>query len=164
MRGRDAMSGRGRKRGRSGTTEHQEQAALFRWAAFTEARWPELALLHAIPNGGQRNKIVAARLKAEGVKPGVPDICLPVARGDWHGLYIELKAVGGRPSREQRQWILALRHQGYRAELCVGWAGARDLIEDYLTTSAGTGRRLVADGNNPAQGERHHGSTDRQHA
>ena len=54
--------------------EHVEQAALFRWAEFARARLPELTLLHAIPNGGHRHKATAARLKAEGVKRGVPDL------------------------------------------------------------------------------------------
>ena len=57
-------------------SEHQEQVALFRWAEFAIARWPELALMYAIPNGGHRHKAVAAGLKAEGVKRGVPDVCL----------------------------------------------------------------------------------------
>ncbi|MES9947195.1 MAG: VRR-NUC domain-containing protein [Candidatus Thiodiazotropha sp.] len=156
MTSEGAMSGQGRKRTRNGATEHQEQAALFRWATFAQARWPELGLLHAIPNGGQRNKIVAARLKAEGVRPGVPDLCLPVARGRWHGLYIELKALGGRPSKAQRQWIRALRRQGYRAELCVGWTGARRMIEDYLNTGVEAGRRTAVE-TLPANGERSHG-------
>lgn len=43
-------------------SEHAEQVALFGWAVFASVRWPELALLHAIPNGGHRNKITAARL------------------------------------------------------------------------------------------------------
>lgn len=113
-------------------SEHEEQVALFRWAEFARARWPELALLFAIPNGGERHPAVAAKLKAEGVKRGVPDICLPVACGVFHGLYVELKSATGRASGEQRGWIDALRVQGYRAEVCRGWLQARDVIMDYL--------------------------------
>jgi hypothetical protein len=158
------MSAQGRKHPGNRTTEHQEQATLFRWAAFAEARWPELALLHAIPNGGHRNKVVAAKLKAEGVRAGVPDLCLPVARGRWHGLYIELKAKGGRASPRQLEWFGALRRQGYRVELCVGWTAARQVIEGYLSTGADTGRRPAATATIPAQGEQRHGSTDRPRA
>ncbi len=61
-------------------TEHVEQVSLMRWAALTKRRRPELALLYAIPNGGDRHKAVAAKLSAEGVKSGVPDLCLPVPR------------------------------------------------------------------------------------
>ncbi len=116
--------------------EHAEQAALFRWAAMASARHPALHLLHAIPNGGHRDIRVARKLKAEGVKRGVPDLCLPVARGGFHGLYIELKALDGTATREQRRWVVALRLQGYRAEVCRGWCEARALIVAYLQGDA----------------------------
>jgi hypothetical protein len=80
-------------------TEHDEQVALSRWVTLLQPRHPELALLHAIPNGGHRHKAVAVRLKAEGVKRGVPDLCLPVPRGGHHGLYLEMKTRQGRKSR-----------------------------------------------------------------
>jgi hypothetical protein len=115
-------------------TEHAEAVALMRCVRLHEARWPELRLLYAIPNGGDRHPIVAAKMKAEGVRAGVPDYCLPVPRGGYHGLYVELKTPTGYPSREQRAWIAALREQGYRAEVCRGWAAAWDVIRDYLTT------------------------------
>ena len=121
--------------------EHAEQAALFRWAEFARSRLPELALLHAIPNGGHRHKATAARLKSEGVKRGVPDVCLPVARNGAYGLYIELKTERGKPTPEQLGWIRALRRQGYAAEVCRGWESARSMIEHYLT--AGPHREAV---------------------
>lgn len=114
--------------------EHQEQAALFDWVALSEPRWPELALMYAIPNGGERHPAVAVRLKAEGVKAGVPDLCLPVARGGYHGLYIELKSREGKLSAEQRHWLANLEGQGYRAAMVRGWEAAQRLIEDYLST------------------------------
>jgi hypothetical protein len=115
-------------------SEHDEQTTLFRWALFARPRHPELALLFAIPNGGQRHKAVAARMKAEGVRAGVPDLCLPVARGGFHGLYLELKTAAGTVSRAQRQWLQALAREGYRAEVCKGWQAAKAVIEDYLGT------------------------------
>jgi hypothetical protein len=116
------------------TSEHVEQVTLMRWAALHERRWPALRLLHAVPNGGHRFKAVAVAMKAEGVKRGVPDLDLPVARGPWHGLRIELKAKGGRLTREQATWIKLFRAAGYRAEVCTGWEAARDLILEYLHT------------------------------
>src|SRR5215203_2049252 len=113
------------------STEHQEQAALIRWATLSTGAHPELAMLYAIPNGGARHPVVAAKLKAEGVKRGVPDLCLPVPRGEYHGLYVELKAAGGRPTVEQRAWITALEALGYRARVCVGWEAAREAIKKY---------------------------------
>ena len=114
-------------------TEHAEQAALVRWSELASHRHPELRLLHAIPNGGNRNIVTAKKLKAEGVKPGVPDLCLPVPIVQYAGLYIELKRrKGGRLSDEQTWWIAELRRQGYRVEVCRGWDKARAAIETYL--------------------------------
>lgn len=102
---------------------------LFRWAEYR----PDLKLMHAIPNGGKRDIQTAARLKAEGVKPGVPDIFLPVARGGKHGLYIELKRrKGGTVSAAQEAWIRALALQGYQCAVCHGWEAAKDEIERYM--------------------------------
>ncbi len=74
-----------------------------------------------------------AKLKAEGVKAGVPDYILPVAAGGFHGLAIELKRQqGGRTSGEQEQWIEALRAEGWRAEVCKGWQQALSVLGEYL--------------------------------
>lgn len=114
-------------------TEGQEQATLFSWAAMQTRRLPELRLLFHVPNGGSRGKGEAGRFKAEGVKPGVPDLCLPVARCGWHGLFIELKRQkGGRVSREQIQWLTDLEREGYRAEIAQGWQEAARILESYL--------------------------------
>ncbi len=113
-------------------TEHKEQVTLFRWVALVRSSHPELELLHAIPNGGHRHKVVAARLKAEGVKRGVPDLCLPVASNGSHGLYIEMKTRKGRLSEYQKFWAEALLANGYRFELCRSWQEAALTIADYL--------------------------------
>ena len=113
--------------------EADEQTALFKWAAFNTAKYPELNLMYAVPNGGSRNPIEAAHLKAQGVKPGVPDICLPVPSGRFTALYIELKRrKGGKVSEAQRGWIAALNRVGCRAVVCRGWDEARVEIERYL--------------------------------
>lgn len=102
-------------------TEAQEQTAVFNWATVMERRWPELRLIHHCPNGGSRNAREAHNLRMQGVKAGIPDIFLPVARGGWHGLYIEMKRrKGGRVSVDQQRMILALRAQGYKVEVCRG--------------------------------------------
>ncbi len=114
-------------------TESEEQQALFRWAAYESGAHPELMLLYHIPNEGKRSRATGARLRAEGLKRGVPDICLPVPRGNWHGLYIELKRLrGGRVSDEQQGWLDALNEQGYFAVVCRGWQQAAAEIQNYL--------------------------------
>lgn len=119
-------------------SERDEQKALFEWAAKVEGRRPELAMLFAIPNSGgykggfRSNARIVAEMKRQGLKPGVPDICLPVARRGRHGLFIELKAGKGKATEKQLDWIAALVSQGYHAAVCRGWDEARAVIEEYL--------------------------------
>ena len=98
--------------------EHHDQVALFRWAAWNLARYPELEWMYAVPNAAKRSPRQGAYMKAEGLKAGVPDICLPVARGGYNGLYIEMKIKGNKPTEKQLEWHVALREQGYRVEVC----------------------------------------------
>lgn len=112
--------------------ESEEQIALFQWAEMMSRRYSELSLLYHIPNGGARSKGTAGRLKAEGVKSGVPDICLPVAKGKYHGLYIEMKVGNNKPTPNQVKWLDALREQGYQAKVCYGWVEASKEIESYM--------------------------------
>ena len=116
-------------------TEAQEQMTLFSWAAMQSGKYPELNLLYHVPNGGSRHKAEAGRLRAEGVKAGVPDLCLPVARGQYHGLYIELKAGENTTTKKQKEWLEYLRQQGYYTAVCYGWQPAAQLIEQYLLHS-----------------------------
>ena len=120
--------------------EDLEQAALFERLAW---ELPDVLAFH-IPNGGKRNALEAKRLKAQGVKPGVPDICIPMARGGYHGLYIELKrpiqdgksGMGTRRcapiSQAQELIIQRLREEGYYAIVCYGADGAFEVIKKYL--------------------------------
>jgi hypothetical protein len=118
-------------------TEHEEQAALFAWAAANEGARPELGLMFAVPNGGYRPMATAAMLRAEGVRAGVPDVFLPIMRraGDgriWGGLFIEMKRRPNKPTPEQAQWIAALRVAGYMAVVCWSAQEAIDVITNYL--------------------------------
>lgn len=87
-----------------------------------------------IPNGGKRNITEAVRFKRAGVKAGVSDIFLPVARKEYQGLFIEMKrADGGKVSDAQKRFIYAVKKQGYAASVCNGWKEAVRIIEEYLT-------------------------------
>jgi len=80
------------------------------------ARWldKEGILFYHIPNGGKRDKREAAKFKRTGVKAGIPDICIPIPKKQYHGLYGELKRRrGGKLSDKQRYWIDTLSGQGY---------------------------------------------------
>ena len=109
---------------------HQQQ--VFQWAQWLSRKYPELELMYHVPNEGKRSKAAGGRLKAEGLKAGVPDICLPVARGQYHGLYIELKSGKNKATEAQEWWIAALTRQGYFAKVCYGWQEAHACIERYL--------------------------------
>lgn len=117
---------------RRGDAEHRAQVAVVTWATLARAEFPELALLFAIPNGGHRNVIVAKKLKAEGVKAGVPDLFLPVARGGYHGLFIEMKAGKNRPSQEQLELMNRLVLESYRCAVCYSSADAESILRHYL--------------------------------
>lgn len=106
---------------RSVPTEHEEQTALI-----TRLRLalPELeSMLTAVPNGGDRNVLVAAKLRKEGVKKGYPDLLIDLPRGPYHGARIEMKRVNAPPSAvkaDQAEWIEALAAVGYFALVCRG--------------------------------------------
>ena len=118
--------------GRFVPDEESEQSVVFDWAARQSHKYPELSLLYHIPNEGKRSLGTGARLKAMGLKPGVSDICLPVARGKYHGLYIELKAQGGAPTTAQTDFLIAVREQGYCSCICFGAESAIEIIREYL--------------------------------
>lgn len=129
------MTGAGVEAGLSAAPlEHDEQKALFEWADAMQGEHPELAMLFSIPNGGARHPAVAAQLKAEGVKAGVPDCFLAVRRGKFGGLFLELKRANhsNGPTAAQREWIDALRRYGYSACVCYGAQEAISTIMAYL--------------------------------
>lgn len=107
-------------------SEALEQRAVIEWCDANK-----VPCFH-IPNGGFRNKREAAHLKEQDVRPGVPDLCVPMARGGYHSLYIEMKAEKGRVSGYQAKWIQLLREQGMCAYVCYGADNAIKLIEMYL--------------------------------
>lgn len=123
-------------------TEHQHQVALFQWAAMNEKKYPELALMFAVPNAARRSPRQGAWMKAEGLMAGVPDICLPVSRGKYHGLYIEMKkpnitktgkvSMAKKTTSNQDGWHEKLREHGNRVEVCYGADAAINVIEKYL--------------------------------
>ncbi|WP_060482705.1 VRR-NUC domain-containing protein [Pseudomonas sp. NBRC 111119] len=117
--------------------EGQEQAALMQEL---QLRYPQAyKLIYHVPNGGHRVKAVAAKLKEQGVKAGVPDLVLPMARGGYFGLYIEFKAMppfDAPVSPSQNAYMQALAGQGYLAIVCRGNIDAVEAIRAYLLLPA----------------------------
>lgn len=114
--------------------EAAEHAALFEWIYAHEGRYPALGLAFHAANEGKRAPWRAAR---EGIRAGVPDVLLPVPRGDWTGLAVELKAGRGRLTPAQSDWLDRLAAEGWRthvhrSEQPGDWTGAAVVIADYL--------------------------------
>ena len=114
-------------------SEHDEQVALFAWAGRRVGMYPDLEWLLAIPNGGHRFPAVAAKLKAEGVKAGVPDILLPVARRGYNNLWIEMKVGKNTQTERQQQWMVALESRGNCVRVCYSAEAAIEVLTWYLT-------------------------------
>ena len=114
------------------TSEAEEQAAVVKWAELMSHKFPCLKWMYHTPNGGSRNVAEAVNLKRMGVKPGVPDLCLPYPSQGYHGLYIEMKTDKGRPTACQKEYIDWLNGNGYKAVVCHGAEEAIEVIWGYV--------------------------------
>lgn len=115
-------------------SEHNLQTAVFTWAnsGYILEKFPELSKMFAIPNGGHRDVRVAQKLKREGVRAGVPDIFLPVARGGYHGLFVEMKHGRNKPTPEQDTYLRFLASQGYLCVVCYSIDEFEGLVWAYM--------------------------------
>jgi hypothetical protein len=135
-------------------SETQEQIALFAWRDTVVRREPRLALLYASANGGprparlvpdratggvKRISVAGKLLKAMGVTPGIPDLCLAYPYRGTAGIYIELKKSGLTPrqawaacSAEEQWWLEVLATGGYQTAVCSGWTQAARTLCTYL--------------------------------
>lgn len=94
--------------------------------------------IYAVPNfaghlGTAASRVRAgAKAKREGRRAGIPDVCVDVARGAWHGLRLEFKTESGRVRPEQKAWHERLRANGYRVEVVRSAEQAVLLLIDYM--------------------------------
>lgn len=104
-------------------TEHSEQANFVTWF-----RWnfPDV-LIFAIPNAAIRGPMESAKLKAEGMTPGIPDLFIP----EWM-VWIEMKRHGGMLSDPQRKIGAYLSAHGYETFVCFGAQDAKDTVLEFL--------------------------------
>lgn len=117
-----------------GKLEHYAQVRIFNFFYQFEDVYD---LMYSVPNGGARDVVTGAQLKAGGLKRGMPDINLDKPAGAYHGLRLELKVGKGKPTEEQIQKLNLLDKQGYFAVLCYGTQEAIDVITAYLNLTAG---------------------------
>ena len=113
-------------------SETAEQEAVFEWAALNSGKYPELKFMYHVANEGKRTARYGAELKRMGLKNGVPDIVLPAPRGDYHGLYIEMKVGQNRPTAAQKEFLEFLKSQNYATSVCYGAEEAINIIKTYL--------------------------------
>ena len=113
-------------------TEHDSQVSLFDWIDTYKIVYPQLECAFAIPNGGFRHIVTAMRLKAEGVRAGVPDIFIAYPMNKKHGLFIEMKVGKNKPTENQKEWLFRLAKNGYAVFTCYSWIEAARTICEYL--------------------------------
>lgn len=107
---------------------------------------PELDRIFAIPNGGLRDKITAAKLKHEGVKSGVPDVFFPLTTPRFAGLFIEMKRSADKATKRragvtsdtQDDWIGYLRRASYAVSVCFDWRSAAKEVQSYIELYKGS--------------------------
>ena len=116
---------------RNAQPEAAEQENVIKWARDNEKNYPFLWLLHSSLNGVRLSKIQAGKAKASGMLSGVPDLFLPVPRGSFCGLYIEMKSATGRIMPSQSRYLSAVSDFGYSAVVCYSANEAIKTIENY---------------------------------
>lgn len=110
--------------------EHQIQCAFIKWLGYQHPYAAEV--IYATPNAGKRTLTQGAYLKAEGMRSGVPDLCIPIAMQGYSSLYIELKTPKGSPTSNQIVWIEKLNKHGNLALICRGLDEAMQAVNEYF--------------------------------
>lgn len=113
-------------------TEHDEQAAFFttcRWRAQQDRRYQSI---FAVPNAGKRSVGALLYYKAEGLESGVPDVCIPVPAGNYHGAFIEFKRPGGKLTDRQKVWTSRLAANGYAVSVQYSAEEASSWLVKYF--------------------------------
>lgn len=114
-------------------TENEIQAAFFQWIDLTAHRHPSLQLCFAVPNGSHKSPAARALFRRTGLRPGVPDVHIPIPQGIYAGLWIEFKKKrGGRLSEAQKGWCERLTSQGHRVIVARSWVEAANEVITYL--------------------------------
>lgn len=121
---------------REGLSELQHQIRVIKWFDSACRAWGLLPThLFHIPNGGSRQIIESVNLKRSGVRPGIPDLFLASPRGQFYGLWIEMKAEDGKIAPEQFATMDAFERQGYRCIVAYSHNEAIVKIRKYLETA-----------------------------
>lgn len=115
--------------------EDDELITLVEWINWQANKDPRFSLIYHVANERKTSWAAGKRLKAKGVRRGVPDICVPIPSGDYHGLYIEMKIKPNSLTPEQVLFCTGLREQRYAVYIAWSAAEAIDIIRGYLCYS-----------------------------
>ncbi len=125
-------------------TESREQSRVVVWSHKKTVRdlMPSLRWLHHSPNGEKRDVITGSKLKSMGVKPGFPDLILPVRSGKYPGLVIEMKSATGKLTDEQSTWLNHFANEGWATAVARSAQAARGILCEYLGQNPDTAPAL----------------------
>jgi hypothetical protein len=114
--------------------EHAMQVAYFAWLdTGCDGLHPDIGLdAFAVPNAARRSLRQGARMKAEGMRAGVPDVCIDAAHGGWFGARVEFKTATGTTSPAQKERLKRLLSQNYYAVVARSLVEAQELTLNYL--------------------------------
>lgn len=116
-------------------TKHLEDAeliAFFDWVRWQEKKNPVLKVIHHVPNEGKTTLAGGARKKRKGCRAGILDINVPIPKGDYCGLWIELKTIKGKVSVEQKKIIEILHRLGHCIRIAYSGEEAINILKWYM--------------------------------
>lgn len=118
------------KRKKYDDEEHRIQSACVRAFRY---KYPKLRHnLFSVPNGGRRDKVTGAKLKAEGALAGVSDLIFLKSNRFYGALLIEMKTPKGRQQETQKEWERKITADGYKYVVCRSVSEFMQEIDDYL--------------------------------
>jgi len=112
-------------------SEHFLQCEVVEFCRLNK-EFPDLKKIYAVPNAARRSLRQGAKMKAEGMRSGVPDLVLPIGKGGFFGLYIEMKTKGGSLSDNQKIVLGELKYDNYKIAVCYSSEEAIDLLSKYI--------------------------------
>lgn len=118
-------------------SEDTEQINVVSWAHLSAGRYPELRLLHHIPNEGRRSQATGKKPKQLGMLAGVPDLHLPAPKGIYHSLYIEMKYDDGRISKDQKDFLSLAADVDNYCCVCYTATEVIEILREYLQLEEG---------------------------
>ena len=105
--------------------EHRIQVVISRYLDYKQIPF------FAIPNGGLRHRLVAIKMKAEGVKAGVADLFIMISNNESKGLFVEVKTDKGIQSQRQKEFMVSARSNGYAYEIVRSLDELVKLVDNF---------------------------------